>query len=1039
MQTENKQLVDAVLDVDRKAEKVRREIEQLRTEIVAINSRKQTAINQAAQFQQGIAAVFGLLGRSLLDKRYRDLTTVIDVLSAHKMSAHNLMLTIKNFVDLPANVLPKHIGWQDCIAEGESLKQEIEYCRKNVQTVLDNAAGEVKNKKDLLEKQAQAEIDELQLSIEGTQRQFAKQWGSYLQPLNLLCQKVRESQPSLDKLTSEHLNRTKEFPSGIVFGQWHLSLPAGNATRYEWQGVVPRLIDFPLAKPLVSLRYGDESSIKCEEHLVHNLLLRLLGTLPVGKMEWTIVDPVKMGNSIAPFKPLLDIEKLVPEKKCLTRSNEIESALLKLCEEIEKRQQKNFIGCITDWQQYNAANKDNPLPYKVLLMFDFPEKGQRSNNNIFMYFKEIMSLGPKCGILLIAPCVQYNQWGINDLFAAAEKVLGEKLDRNNWEREREMERETEKYRIIGIPFRSDLQILQAECIAEPLPDTGTLAAYLSSVAEAYKQNFFSKGITDMWLPDELGQSDSETGITTLLGWTEEGKEVPFQIGHEQHHVLLAGRSGSGKSNLLHVLIHGLLHRYNADELNLYLLDYKDGVEFNKYNNVNSAVPQIKFIATVNDIEYGRTVLEHFCGELERRNELFKTKGVSDIAQYRAQCRESTGEKLPRVILIMDEFQVLFGGDNALTNSIHKNFDTLFRKGRSAGIHIILATQTLSGLSNVTNFDTLLRNIGVRIALNCDEMDSYRILANNNREAADLAMKKEGIYNDKGGEKSGNIRFNIPYADPAMMPEHLGSIADSALQKSVIKVFDGTKLPPLPAEDFFTANIKAPQMMLGEELTFEAEPFVFEWKPAKDKHLCIAGNDDEGTFRRAMLRSLLICAKHNKMFDNIVYYHSDSYRQPAVSDFDGVTMRDHTWDGDISELVSDFTAKRSLFIIDALDDAEMFYPPKPAFGVKKEETATPADSLKTLLEKGSRHGSFVIAFVDDWNNFVKNCKDYQDFFGICIGFQMNESDAGKLVNGNTGLGFKGLADGNKAVFVDKKRNIQTLFRPFVDYCFLPNTF
>ena|GEM_PF-5757711 len=61
-------------------------------------------------------------------------------------------------------------------------------------------------------------------------------------------------------------------------------------------------------------------------------------------------------------------------------------------------------------------------------------------------------------------------------------------------------------------------------------------------------------------------------ISTPIGWNDEEKEIAFKPGARQdseHHVLPAGRSVSGKSNELHVLIHGLLHRYSADELNLY--------------------------------------------------------------------------------------------------------------------------------------------------------------------------------------------------------------------------------------------------------------------------------------------------------------------------------------------------------------------------------------------------------------------------------------------------------------------------------------
>jgi len=129
----------------------------------------------------------------------------------------------------------------------------------------------------------------------------------------------------------------------------------------------------------------------------------------------------------------------------------------------------------------------------------------------------------------------------------------------------------------------------------------------------------------MWKDKPCGFSSID-GIHALLGWEEDGQEVRFELGDDPPHAILAGTAGSGKSNLLHVLIQGLLHRFSPDELNLYLLDYKDGVEFNVY--AGAKIPQIKFVATVNDSEYGINALKYFQEEITRRNDEFS--GVSSL-------------------------------------------------------------------------------------------------------------------------------------------------------------------------------------------------------------------------------------------------------------------------------------------------------------------------------------------------------------------------------------------------------------------------
>ena len=136
------------------------------------------------------------------------------------------------------------------------------------------------------------------------------------------------------------------------------------------------------------------------------------------------------------------------------------------------------------------------------------------------------------------------------------------------------------------------------------------------------------------------------------------------------------------------------------------------------------------------------------------------------------------------------------------------------------------------------------------------------------------------------------------------------------------------------------------------------------------------------------------------------------------------------------MVTDFNTKRSLLIIDTLEVAEMFHPPKQALGLgaKKDDTTGPAPTelLKKLLDEGPKNGSFVIAFVENWKLFSEIYKTYLDFFGFRIGYGLNEKDAGGLVNDSMSPSIKdkGFVNGTKAVFVDIKRGKTHLFRPFV---------
>ena len=94
-------------------------------------------------------------------------------------------------------------------------------------------------------------------------------------------------------------------------------------------------------------------------------------------------------------------------------------------------------------------------------------------------------------------------------------------------------------------------------------------------------------------------------------------------------------------------------------------------------------------------EYGVTVLRHLADELEKRARIFKTAGVRDFAEYRNLGRR---EQLPRVLLIIDEFQVLFSDRRQVAEASEQLLSQLLKQGRSFGIHILLATQTLKGIN-----------------------------------------------------------------------------------------------------------------------------------------------------------------------------------------------------------------------------------------------------------------------------------------------------------------------------------------------------
>src|SRR5438132_1543020 len=129
------------------------------------------------------------------------------------------------------------------------------------------------------------------------------------------------------------------------------------------------------------------------------------------------------------------------------------------------------------------------------------------------------------------------------------------------------------------------------------------------------------------------RGDSRSGLSLPLGRAGATARQLLTLGQgTSQHVLIAGKTGSGKSTLLHVLIVQLALRYSPSEVELYLIDFKKGVEFKTY--AVNALPHARVVAIESEREFGLSVLQRLDAELVRRGELFRNAGVNDLPSYR---------------------------------------------------------------------------------------------------------------------------------------------------------------------------------------------------------------------------------------------------------------------------------------------------------------------------------------------------------------------------------------------------------------------
>jgi hypothetical protein len=229
----------------------------------------------------------------------------------------------------------------------------------------------------------------------------------------------------------------------------------------------------------------------------------------------------------------------------------------------------------------------------------------------------------------------------------------------------------------------------------------------------------------------------------------------------------------GKSNLLQVLITQLALRYPPEELELYLIDFKQ-VEFDYL--LRARLPHARVVASEADREYGVSALRLFQEEIDRRARLFKQAAVPHLRAYRSV----TGERLPRSLVVMDEFQALFLRRDQHADAAGTLLGDIARRGAAFGLHLLMATQSPSAGETPTYLRPMYEQMGLRIALGCRHPGvSYAILGDGNDGATRLRKPGEAIYDDHGGATTANpvVRIaELPFTERTRWTATISALA-----------------------------------------------------------------------------------------------------------------------------------------------------------------------------------------------------------------------------------------------------------------------
>ena len=631
--------------------------------------------------------------------------------------------------------------------------------------------------------------------------------------------------------------------ASVQLEHWPGALPQHRELSRRWPAEVELPVLFPLEEQGgLLLRHSGQGASAAVE-VLRNLMLRLLTALPPGKVRFTILDPVGLGENFAAFMHLADYNEHLVGRRIWTERTHIEKQLADLTEHMEHVIQTYLRNQYETIQQYNAQAGEVAEPYRVLVVAGFPTNFSEAAMRRLL---SILSAGPRCGVFVL-------------LAADSQQKLPPGL------RYRDLE---EHCRVLR--WREGRFVLQDEHW-EPLqlqldapPPAQQFQQLVHRIGQAAQGAGRVEVPFDYLMPpeDQWWQSDSRRGLEAPLGRAGATKLQPFRLGQgTAQHVLVGGKTGSGKSNLLHVLALSLAMRYDPQELELYLIDFKKGVEFKPY--ATGQLPHARVVAIESEREFGLSVLQRLDQELRRRGDLFRSQGVQDLAAY----RDATGRKMPRVLLVVDEFQEFFTRDDALAQQASLLLDRLVRQGRAFGIHILLGSQTLAGVFSLAR--GTLGQMGVRIALQCSEADAALILSEGNTAARLLSRPGEAIYNDAGGLVEGNQPFQV-----AWLPEdtrqqvldrlhHLAQQHLPAEHRTAPIVFEGAapahlernaELASLLQQRQWSPVPRELRAWLGDPVAI-APPLAVPFAPESGNHLLVVGYQQESAL--AMFTAALV--------------------------------------------------------------------------------------------------------------------------------------------------------------------------------------
>ncbi|XXG07218.1 FtsK/SpoIIIE domain-containing protein [Micromonospora sp. SH-82] len=727
--------------------------------------------------------------------------------------------------------------------------------------------------------------------------------------------------------------------------------------------------------------------------LLRALVLRLLATAPAGSIRVWGIDTAALGATFAPLRPLVDAGVLDPPA---TTEAEVAAGL-----DAAERHARD-------------ARHTDSGQVELLLVVAASTPAPRESARL----AALTHAGPAAAVCVLV--AGYPQHRAGDPPPPLGSTTHLRLD-DRWAYVGDPP---------GQPYSADGSGLAAPVLLDGDPPAASVQALAEHLADTTRRHG-ALTFSDL-LPTRRWAESSGPGLRTVIGRVRR-EPVTVAFDDVTPHWLVGGRTGAGKTVFLLDVLYSLAARYSPAELQLYLLDFKEGVSFAEFVPTGrdpSWLPHARAVGIESDREYGVAVLRELRRELNRRAAALKRHGVTKLADL-----PRDGTPTPRIVAVIDEFHVLLAGNDAVAREAVDLLEELARKGRSYGVHLVLASQSTGGIEALYGrAEAIFGQFPLRVAL----PGGSGVLDPMNDAAGALPIGS-AVLNTAAGEAGADtvIRFPDAHADAgalaALRHDLWESRPSGSRPPAVFRGYEAAHVEDDPTFAGLRPGGRRPLALVGRTVDVDGTTALFTMDATPGRHLAVVGTTATGAdVLRAATLSLarqhtpgdarfliapLVAAADEAADETVAALAADGHR---VEQLDAAGLR---------EVIPTLTAPgsdagRTYLVVFGVDAAG------GALGSSDPATFRSGyDDLRSLLRQASGHGVHLLGW---WRGIRRLAED--------VGGAQNRDDVACLVALNVPGGELGMYLGvhnlsytprpDRALLVDRHDQRTKLIVPFV---------